>query len=147
MSLFVSWYALTAKSVDLVLALLLGCRYRQIVTLSRQYLVQPYGSLGLSRYWQYRNFLIQFRWMENNLVLCVIASSFCYCFPFSSTCETTKLEFITIIRSNRDNPYHLIHSERERQCLAPCGCSWPQRFVICRRLLLSPFTYRGLSCK
>ena len=39
-SLFVSWYALTGKGVDRLLALLLGRRYRQIAMLSREYLVQ-----------------------------------------------------------------------------------------------------------
>ena len=58
-SLFVSLYALTANlSVDRLLALLLGRRNREIVTLSRVYVVLISRSLGLSKFWQYHNFLI-----------------------------------------------------------------------------------------
>ena len=103
--------------MDRLLALLLGRRYRQITTLGREYLVHSYRSLGLSRYWQYRNFLFIFDGCKITWLLRIIAPTFCYCFTFSSTCGTTKLEFITIFRSNRHNQYHLIHPERERQCL------------------------------
>ena len=129
---------LTAKSVARLLALLLGRRYRQIVALSREYLVQSYWSLGLARYRQYRNLLIPFRLMQNNLVVenNSISSAFCYCFTFSSTCGTNKFESITILRSNGDNQYHLIHAESSALWLQMviAFCCLPKAFDVPIRL-------------
>ena len=102
---------LTAKSVSRRLALMLGRSYRQIATLSREHLVQSYWSLGLSRYRQYRNFLIHFRWMQNNLV--VENNSICLLLLFYifRNLRDHQTRVHNHSQENRDNQYHLLHPE------------------------------------
>ena len=84
-SLFVSVWAWTAISVDRLLALLLGLRYRQIVTLRRVYLVVivVWVCPGIG------NAVIFFSNLDGWIItsgtfgiVCVITSAFCYCTIF-----------------------------------------------------------------
>jgi len=102
---------LTAKSVSRLSVLLLERSYRQIATLSREHLVQSYWSLGLSRYRQYRNFLIHFRWMQNNLV--VENNSICLLLLFYIflNLQDHQTRVHKHSQQNRDNQYHLLHTK------------------------------------
>ena len=79
-SFAVSLLTTTAISVDRLLALLLGLRYRQVVTLQRVYAVViaiwVYPSVGFSL-WFYSHFIWKL-FAASNIMLCLIIAIYCY---------------------------------------------------------------------
>ena len=77
----VSLLTLTAISVDRLLALLLGLRYRQVVTLKRVYLITiifyivSTASVIIRRFW---NFPVRSWYNIFCVSLCLVVSTFCY---------------------------------------------------------------------
>ena len=76
----ISLCTLTAISVDRLLALRLGLRYRQVVTVKRvrgiiilSWLIEP--SLGMLYFWNLGIFMIT---LSTVVLLCFVASTFCY---------------------------------------------------------------------
>ena len=90
----ISIFTLTAMSADRLLALLLGLRYRQIVTLARvrgiivtSWLVFP--SLAMLYFWNMHIFMIT---LCVNVLLCLAASTSCYTkIYFTLRCRQTRV--------------------------------------------------------
>ncbi|XP_067051939.1 melanocyte-stimulating hormone receptor-like [Acropora muricata] len=79
-SIAVSLWALAAISIDRLLALLLGLRYRQVVTLSRVYVVTvAVWVLGAGETISFvLNRVVVIMVASTNITVCLITSTFCY---------------------------------------------------------------------
>ena len=98
----VSLYTLTAISVDRLLALLLGLRYRQLVSLKRTYLsVIMFWILSIigttMHFW---NYLINFWYSNIAILVCLVTSFFSY----------SKI-FLTLRHNQNQVQVHAIHGQ------------------------------------
>ena len=116
-----SFLTLPAISVDRLLALLLGLRYRQVVTLRRAY-------VAVSAFWVF-SFVgsIMSRWNELlslyysyiNGSVCLVTSIYCYTRIF-----LRLRHHQTQVQDNiQGQPNHKTLHDTERQCPRHCGCS------------------------
>ena len=146
-SLSMSLWTMTIISVDRLLALLLGLRYRQVVTLKRMYIVVIFfwvcpgvasptlGILSLDS-WKI--------WSTTNTTVCVVTSIFCY----------TRI-FLTL--RHQQMQIHNNHSEQENRTIpwnviryrkTVSSALWLQlTLVVCYLpyALLSQFAYRDIE--
>ena len=144
----VTLYTLTAISVDRVLALLLGLRYRQVVTLKRTYVtVTCFCTLAIvgtaTHFW---NDLITLRYGYGNVSLCLVVSVFSYG------------KIIFALRQYQIQTQNRVHQEQPSQ-IAPLNIArykktvssalWVQlTLVVCylpHGIVQALLTQRGLS--
>ena len=102
-----SLLTLTAISVDRLLALLLGLRYRQLVTLKRTYtsitVLWVVSIVGSAMY--FWNYLVTLRFGYIGALLCVVISIFCYAKIFLS------------LRHHHSQIQNHVHQEEQSQTI------------------------------
>ena len=123
----------TAISVDRLLALLLGLRYRQVVTVRRvmALVVTMWLSSILIAAVVYYSYLIALGMASAGLVLCIVISTFCYTkiytrFAFlEHKCKTKAIK-----DNEMEKDRNWTKQGTKRQCPRQCGYKWHYWLVI-----------------
>ena len=145
----VSLLTLTAISVDRLLALLLGLRYRQVVTLKRTYVIvitfwAAYLVFAIMNFW---HFLINVFFNIIVLTLCIIITIFCYTRIFLRLRHhQNQVNVQGLQQPNQTNPLNIARYRK-----AVFSALWLQfAFVVCYfpqgiALMTTFLTYPRLS--
>ena len=108
-SLSMSLWTITVISVDRLLALLLGLRYRQVVTLRRVYVVVIFfwvcpgvasATLGILSPYSWKI------WSTTNITLCLVTSIFCYTRIFLKLRHLNRCKSMIITGNKRIKQFH-----------------------------------------
>lgn len=147
-SFAVSLLTITAISVDRLLALLLGLRYRQVVTLKRVNAVVvaiwAYPGVGLALW--FHSHLIWKIFAASNILLCLIIAIYCYTRIFLRLRRHQTQIHDLENPQEQTNPANLSHETRYRKTVSTA--MWVQLTLILCFLpytLVAPFAYRSIT--
>ena len=145
-SFAVSLLTITAISVDRLLALLLGLRYRQVVTLKRVYAVViaiwAYPGVGLALW--FHSHLIWKIFAASNILLCLIIAIYCYTRIFLRL-RGHRTQIHDQNPQEQANPANLSHETRYRKTVSIA--MWVQLTLILCFLpytVVAPFAYQHI---
>ena len=120
----VSLLTMTAISVDRLLALLLGLRYRELVTLKRTYII-------VATFWVLSGFTALSYPLDHRIATWNSILFIPSCLPshwsrtqrFSARLVIIRLKYKITSNSSRTNQTHWTWRSTGGQCTVPCGCS------------------------